>query len=73
MQENNQIDIDKKDDFLREVEELKKKYKSTKAKLAWVDDNFEEGLIEEEMDKYATQIRALKQKLAQIESSETKV
>jgi hypothetical protein len=72
MQKKSQVNNHTKDDFLNEVEDLKKKYKQAKEKLAWVEDNFEEGLIEDEMRSYATQIKAIKQQLAQVESSEKK-
>jgi len=71
MQENKHIDIEKKDDYLSEVALLKKEYKSYKEKLAWVDDNFEEGYLEEKMEHYATKIRALNKKIASIKSEET--
>ncbi len=70
MEENNDIDITKKDDYITEVAALKKKYKAEKEKIEWADDEWEEAMIQEEMDKYATKIRALNQQLASIEKIE---
>jgi predicted nucleic acid-binding Zn-ribbon protein len=72
MQKNHDIDIEKKDDYQRDVEALKRKYKKLKEQLEWADDTFEEETIEEEMDHFATQIRALNQKLAAIAELEKK-
>jgi len=66
MQENNDIDISKKDAYITEVAELKKMYKAEKEKIEWADDDWEESMIQEEMDKYATKIRALNQQIASI-------
>ncbi|HIP46172.1 MAG TPA: hypothetical protein EYG95_01295 [Campylobacterales bacterium] len=72
MEENkeNEIDITKKDDYITEVAELKKKYKVEKEKIEWADDDWEEASIQEEMDKYATKIRALNRQIASIEQVE---
>jgi len=67
MQKNNQIDIH---DYITEVDALKIRYKSMKKKIEWVDDDFEEEMIQEKMDEYATKIRALNQKIASLESTE---
>jgi hypothetical protein len=72
MQENRQIDIEKKDNYITEIDALKIRYKSLKKKIEWVDDNYEEEMIQEKMKEYATQIKTLKQKLAAIESTEQK-
>jgi len=69
-EENNDIDISKKDEYITEVAELKKKYKVLKEKLEWADDDWEEAGIQEDMDKYAVTIRTLNQRLASIEAVE---
>lgn len=66
-EENNDIDISKKDEYTTEVAELKKKYKVMKEKLEWADDDWEEAGIQADMDKYASTIRTLNQRLASIE------
>ncbi len=70
MQENNKIDITKKDAYITEVATLKIKYKTTKEKLGWIDDSWEEELIQNEMDKYAQNIRELNRHIASIEEIE---
>lgn len=56
-----------KEAYLAEVEALKKKYKARREDLEFADDDFEEGLILEEMEKYRQNIKEIKLKLAQIE------
>ena len=64
MKENNHINHETLKTMQDEVATLKQTYKSYKEKLTWVEDTFEEGIIEEKMDHYATKIRALNQKIA---------
>ena len=71
MQDKNEIDITKKDDYITEVAALKIKYKAEKEKIEWADDDWEEAMIQEEMDKYANKIRALNQQIASIAKIET--
>jgi hypothetical protein len=73
MNQTENIDIAKKDEYLAQVTEFKKKYKDKKSELEWADDEWEESVIEEEMNKYASRIRLLNKRLAviqQIESGE---
>jgi hypothetical protein len=66
------IDIAKKDEYLAEVVELKKKYKDKKSEIEWADDEWEESVIEEEMNKYASRIRLLNSRLASISDVESR-
>ncbi len=63
------IDPAKKELYERELEACMQKYKDKKSELKWVDNDFEESLIEEEMKKYATKIRNLKHALGRAENS----
>jgi hypothetical protein len=65
------IDISKKDEYLAQVTEFKQKYKDKKSELEWADDEWEESVLEEEMDKYASRIRLLNQRLAAIQKIES--
>ena len=57
---------EKKASYRQEIETLKKKYKKSKAQLAWAEDLCEEGFIQQEMQAYATRIRALNQELSSL-------
>jgi hypothetical protein len=70
MQEENELDITKKDDYIQEVAQLRVKYKENKEKLDWAEDDMEEFFIQEEMDKYASSIRGLNKKIASIQKEE---
>ncbi len=72
MQENLQIDPTKKDTYIAEVEKLKAEYKRTKEKLTWIETTWEEEIIQNDMEKLATNIRALNRQIAEIESVEKK-
>ncbi len=72
MQENVQIDPNKKDTYIAEVKRLKAKYKETKEKLTWIETTWEEEIIQNDMEKLATNIRALNRQIAEIESVEKK-
>ena len=71
MQENNhnEIDITKKDAYITEVTTLKKKYKMMREKLGWAEDNWEEEIIQKEMDQLATNIRELNRQIEAIEKN----
>ena len=71
MQENNhnEIDITKKDAYITEVTTLKKKYKTMREKLGWAEDNWEEEIIQKEMDQLATNIRELNRQIEAIEKT----
>jgi len=60
------VDVEKKEQYQAELEEYMKKYKDKKSELIWADDEYEESLLEEEMESYAKKIRGLKKVLAAI-------
>ena len=64
------IDITKKEEYLAQVAEFKKKYKDKKSELEWADDEWEESVIEDEMNKYASRIKLLNQRIAAIKEKE---
>ncbi len=66
------IDVTKKDEYLTQVTEFKKKYKDKKSELKWADDEWEESLLEEEMNKYASRIKMLNRRLEAIKAIESK-
>ena len=70
MNQTENIDITKKDEYLAQVTEFKKKYKDKKSELEWADDEWEESVIEEEMNKYASRIRLLNKRLVVIQQLE---
>jgi hypothetical protein len=70
MNQTENIDVTKKDEYLAQVTEFKKKYKDKKSELEWADDEWEESVIEEEMNKYASRIRLLNNRLAAIQQVE---
>ncbi len=70
MNQMENIDITKKDEYLAQVTEFKKKYKDKKSELEWADDEWEESVIEEEMNKYASRIRLLNKRLVAIKEME---
>ncbi len=63
------IDPAKKELYLRELDMIMQKYKDKKSELQWADDEFEESLIQQEMDIYANKIRNLKQALSTIDTN----
>jgi predicted nucleic acid-binding Zn-ribbon protein len=63
------IDNEKKDLYQRELDVMMQKYRDKKSELQWADDEFEESLLQQEMDTYAKKIRNLKQALARVETS----
>jgi hypothetical protein len=63
-----EIDVTKKDEYLSDAEKYKKLYKEEKEKLEWADDDFEESLIQEKMDEYASLVKDFKAKVALIET-----
>jgi len=70
MNDIDNIDISKKDEYLAQVIEFKKKYNDKKSELAWADDEWEESVIEDEMNKYASRIRLLNKRLLAINEME---
>ena len=70
MNSTENIDITKKDEYLAQVTEFKRKYKDKKSELEWADDEWEESVIEEEMNKYASRIRLLNKRLLAIQEIE---
>ena len=70
MNQNNLIiDPAKKDLYQHELDVTMQRYRDKKSELLWVDDEFEESLIQQELDTYANRIRSLKQALAKMETS----
>jgi cytochrome c553 len=65
-QNNLTIDPAKRSLYERELESCMQKYKDKKSELQWADNDFEESLIEDEMEKYAIRIRSLKQALGKL-------
>jgi uncharacterized coiled-coil DUF342 family protein len=70
MQQTNDLDIPKKDDFITEVASLKTRYKTTKEKLEWADDDWAADEINEELDQYAKEIKILKTKVREFEQKQ---
>ena len=66
---NPAVDPAKKELYERELEACMQKYKDKKSELKWVDNDFEESLIEQEMETYARKIKNLKQILGTISSA----
>jgi flagellar biosynthesis chaperone FliJ len=66
MQKNNPIE-EKQKVMRDEVATLKQTYKSYREKLTWVEDTFEEGIIEEKMQHYASKIKTLNKEIAALE------
>ncbi len=62
---NNNLDPVKRELYHKELEEVMRKYKDKKSELQWADDEFEEAVIQQEMDLYAKKIRSLKSVLSQ--------
>ncbi len=63
----------KKELYQRELEVCMQKYKDKKSELQWADDEFEESVIQQEMDTYANKIRNLKQALLRLENQQRAV
>jgi len=72
MSQTENIDITKKEEYLAQVAEFKQKYKDKKSELEWADDEWEESVIEDEMNKYASRIRLLNQRIAAIKEMESR-
>jgi len=72
MSQTENIDITKKEEYLAQVAEFKQKYKDKKSELEWADDEWEESVIEDEMNKYASRIRLLNQRIAAIKEVESR-
>jgi len=61
------IEIEKEDEYKKELDKYRKKYKKQKEELDFADDDFEEDLMLEKMQKYEIKIRTLVKKLKNIE------
>ena len=64
------IEIEKKTEYVELKAELLKEYKSYEQNLEYADDEFEEDLIMQEREKLATRIKGLGAKIREIESLE---
>jgi hypothetical protein len=64
-QKDTKLDPVKREQYHKELEECMRKYKDKKSELQWADDEFEESVIEQEMETYAKKIRSLKAILSQ--------
>ena len=70
MNQNNLIiDLEKKDLYQHELDVTMQRYRDKKSELQWADDEFEESLIQQELNIYANKIRNLKQALAKMETA----
>ena len=70
MNQNNLIiDPEKKDLYQHELDVTMQRYRDKKSELQWADDEFEESLIQQELNIYANKIRNLKQALAKMETA----
>lgn len=67
IQNNENIDVTKVEEYIAQVEEFKKRYKDKKSELEWADDEWEESIINDEMQKYANKIKSLNQQIAAIQ------
>ena len=64
------IEIEKKAEYVELKAELLKEYKSYEQNLEYAEDEFEEDLILQEREKLATRIKGLGAKIREIESLE---
>ena len=64
--------IENKETYIEEKAELLKEYKSYEQNLEYADDEFEESLILDKRNKLAVQIKALGEKIREMESLESK-
>ena len=62
--------ITKKPEYIELKTELLQEYKSYQENLEYADDEFEESMIEKKREKLAIQIRALGDKIREIEALE---
>jgi hypothetical protein len=65
-------EIENKETYIEEKAELLKEYKSYEQNLEYADDEFEESLILDKRNKLAVQIKALGEKIREMESLESK-
>jgi len=65
-------EIENKEAYIEEKAELLKEYKSYEQNLEYADDEFEESLILDKRNKLAVQIKALGEKIREMESLESK-
>ncbi len=69
--EEQNLEIEKKNDYIEEKATLLKEYKSYAENLEFSDDEFEEDIIMQKREKLAVQIKGLGAKIREIESLET--
>ena len=67
------IEIEKKAEYVELKAELLKEYKSYEQNLEYAEDEFEEDLILQKREKLATRIKGLGAKIREIESLEGEV
>jgi hypothetical protein len=65
-----QIELENREKYEAQKEELLKEYKSYAQNLEYADDEFEEDLINQEREKLAEQIKSLGVKLREIKTME---
>jgi len=65
-------EIENKETYIEEKAKLLKEYKSYEQNLEYADDEFEESLILDKRNKLAVQIKALGEKIREMESLESK-
>ena len=65
-------EIENKEKYIDEKAELLKEYKSYEQNLEFADDEFEEDLIMQKREKLTVQIKALGEKIREMESLESK-
>ena len=62
-----------KEEFLVEIEKLKRKYKKKKEELEFADNDVDEGFVREVLDRYKRQIKKLKEEMENLTQSQTQV
>ncbi len=60
-----------KEEFLAEIEKLKRKYKKKKEELEFADNDVDEGFVREVLDRYKQQIKRLKEEMENLTQSQT--
>ncbi len=64
------IDITKKEHYIVQVAEFEQKCKDKISELKWADDEFEESVIKDELNKYTTRLKMLNDRLLIISKME---
>ncbi len=67
----NSIDPTKQEQYIRELEEYKRKYVDKQSELQWADNKYEESSIQSEINSYARKIRRLTNILEQIKHDQS--